>query len=160
MMSTKPDPGVPRRRLAVIGRTLLLLPILGSTHRVIDVLAVLVGFGVACVVGFPVIAVTSLVAYGVGSALGSVGLSAAGQGVLILVAGIGGGLVITFLILVRLLRFVPTPLRELYSGAPLAKAGTDATTGTGEPAANGEAVGDGEPPMTELEDPYRPYRPG
>jgi hypothetical protein len=109
------DDRVTRRHPAVRAvRRLLLVPVDADGTRIIDVAVILVGILVALCICLPILVVAVLVGIGVGVLLAEVGApdairTAVGLGV------VGLGLVLSFAVLVRLYRRLPTALRNLVA---------------------------------------------
>jgi len=101
--------------LARAARRLLLWRLPSSDLRIVDTFYILAGFVVAVVVCLPILVVTTIGAYLVTLVLAAIGVNATVQGALILVLGFGGGLVLGFLVLVRISRRVPGSVRALVN---------------------------------------------
>jgi hypothetical protein len=68
---------------------------------------------VAVLVCFPILVLTTLGASVLSQVLAAIGLPPAAQGILILVVGLGGGLGIGFVVLLRILRRLPRRVRQI-----------------------------------------------
>ena len=92
-------------------RWLLLAPLTPEGARIIDIVILPIGAVVAFLVCIPIWILTILAAAAVGSALVALG---APEGVrdFVAVAGIGGGLVLSFVALLRIYRRVPAGIRS------------------------------------------------
>ena len=124
-------------RLAPAARSLLLFPIptASGSIRLVDMVVLPVAVVVAMIVCIPILTVTFVVAAGLGSLLESLGVPAGLAEGVTLVVGLGSGLVLGFLVMLRISRRLPASVRTFVYEE-------DAATAEPAPVAGGDPAAD------------------